>query len=552
MAKIVHRGESLQCVGYSPYFITEPGPDGQQPADPGKGFTRTPDGPNEDQADPSPHATPAGPATAAGGPQTVGRGASSQLNCKEGHLPPHGHSQALPPAAETSTLPPFVPIDRLSLTDDRLDGIACLPTDGELFTATENKSLRFGPFHLVPQRRGRGYYRRLFLVYHANHSDPVAKVRTHPDDGGNRMTFHVENHLHYTGEAVGILIELLDEIGATNDALTHYEVAADSPRWLEVANYIEENMLTRKNRGHWQLEKRDGKAIKGMRVGKPTSERYAAMYSNGAGLDRRNRHYIARKAERVGVIAPGEQNELVRLEWNLRSKEVRRLTYLDAGTGETRPLTLRSLQDPAVRLAVFRKQMDTGFVFRKRTGRDRYDTPRFFDWEAITDHYLTTYDPAANGPVAAPMNVTRQPVTARKSNAAYGAKQAVSKLTKDGRPGDYLVKSLAPVIRGRATDVLLHPHRLQELADTLEGAGCEVPTGLLTEIVAAWVGAGVSDLAGDLARSLPTDVARIITAEHSIQPYYSKKRKAARFLPPVDRLPETLPNLQTLTPCSLT
>ena len=567
--------------------------------DPGRPFTPAGDGPEGEDLEEI--VAPRNP------PANVQKGAVSRLNCKQGHLPPKPNKtrskreakkkgkvrvggDSRPGKAGTvgketrrptrpkkrsgrkgkthPPLSPFAPITRLSLTDDRLDVLATLPTGpldsphgshaspynrpGTIYRSPEGQPLTFGPYTLQPARYGRGWYRRLYAVYHRQHSDPVATLSTHPKDGpAGRCEIHVENHLHYTGEAVGLLIGLLDEIGATEEEIKHWEIQATSPRLSEIPDYIDANQLTRRNGGKWHTRNyrdHNGRVNDGMHVGVSSSARYAVLYHNGKELDRRNRLYIARRTEADGVSTPNQVKQLARLEWNLRGKEVRRLTYTDKD-GNEQPVTVRSLVDPAVRLAVYRAQIETGFVFRKRIGKDRYAVAQFFDWQQIEPHYLENKRCRVAGTgqaTAAPSatTVTRERIHARKSNATYGAKQTVKKLLHDGRKGDYLALALRPHIERTSRAAMLRPDRLQALTDTLAGAGCEVPPQLVTELLRAFAEDAAAVVADQLSHAVPEATARAVAEEHGITDYLRRQLHPARALPAVQRLPSSVKRLK--------
>jgi hypothetical protein len=350
------------------------------------------------------------------------------------------------------------------------------------------------------------------------------------------MRWQVMNHLHYTGEALPLLIGLIDELGATDERLTHWEIQATAPGLRFIPSYIVDNGLTKRHGGRITHElKTKGQLIKGLRVGGSTSNRYATLYRNGEQLDRRNRQYIARRVEADGVATLEQQNQLARLEWNLKGKEISRLTCVDAD-GKAQPFTLRALAtDPTIRLSVYFQQIETGFVFRRKTGKDRYATAEFFNREAIESHYRSVY-----GITGITTEVTRQPLSTRQSTATHGAKATVKKLLEDSRPGDYLVKSYAPIIEDRNRSTLHRSKWVETMADTLAAAGCCLPLELLTEILTAAGNDLAKAMAAPVSKAAPIDIARIIAAEHGTQYHYRKKVAAAAYLPPVNRLPETL------------
>lgn len=438
---------------------------------------------------------------------------TNPLNCKEGHF-----SQPV--------------LTRLSLHWDRIRVWADLPTTKAaphpLLLAGEKERLSFGAFTLTPLGYGRGLLGRLYDVYHRNHSDPVITLESHPTKGRrNRFWFNVANRLNYTGDAVKIGLEFLEALGLPDGNLSHLEAAGDSPDWLDVAKFISANETTisRKNGDYWNKKISKGE-VTGMRIGKTSSARFGNMYRNGNTLNRRNRQYIADKAVDAGVIAPNDGLKLVRFEWNLKPKEVKRLEYKDA------PVTLKTLLDPLALFEIYKSQMDSGFTFRqKATGKD---VP-FFDWEAIKANYLEQYNLSDDGAAT----LKRKSRTARKSSATYGAKQAIKKLTNDSRKGDYLVKSLRPKLERAAKVTFLNDQRLKALTDTISGAGCDVDGELLRQMITAYVSEAAKGFADQLATSLPLTIASTIAREHNVESYLRKQLSELRTLPDVVRLDNT-------------
>jgi hypothetical protein len=217
---------------------------------------------------------------------------------------------------------------------------------------------------------------------------------------------------------------------------------------------------------------------------------------------------------------------LRRLEWNLKTKEVRRLRF----NGE--PVTLATLADPAARLEIFRAQCESGFCFRQPGTKT--EVP-LFNWEAITANYKKQWGTVNDD---RPANLER--ITARKSNATYGAKQAVKKLMTDSRTGDYLTKVTRPELERMTRAVLLNPHYLKPLTDTITGAGCGLPDGLIMSMLTDHLRAASGAVGAAIAKRGPELYARAIAADHNIGPYLKKQIHATRLLPPVNRLADSL------------
>ena len=530
----------LYAIGPSSPVYDEPGSELEVMIDPGHVFTPAPDegesGEDLEEIDP-PAPTPVPPAA----------GAVVSLNCKQVQPPP---------------LPPFRPLDRLSLTDDRLDGIAFLPTGSSpatgrqsdrqrpapasapLMDAPAGQPLTYGPYTLHPQPRGRGWYSRVYSVHHRNQSDPVATLSTHPYEGRRtKCAFHVENHRHYTGDGVQLLVGLLDAIGATGETLTHWEIQTTHPRLLEVPRYIHTNQLKRMGGRTWGVEVGDGGAVKGMRVGRQASPRSFNIYRNGKDLDRRNRQYITARTVADGVATPGQEKDLTRLELHVKGREFKGLTYTDA-SGTEQPVTVRSLLNPSVRLAVFRRQIETAFVFRKRTGKDRYAAARFFDWESIEAHYYRSSGITGANDPAKRTKARRRSIYARRAVSTFGAKQTVKQLTRDGRGGDYLPQALRPELEQTARRTLLSPDRLKALTDTLAAIGCGVDEELVQAVITAHLTDAAAELADQLSRTVPEATARAVAKEHHVTDYYRKQIDPARALPAVQRPPTSVKHLK--------
>lgn len=525
MTKIVIGGAGLQMRGLSPFAFEEP----QAPHHP----------PLSDVNGPGEHYPPLSQQTPETAPEEPDNGPnrqSSPLNCKQGHFRSNARRGKLGQPLLT----------RLSLHDDKIKvWVDFAPGTGEtidttrpgyqLLNSDKRKTLSFGKFTLVPEGFGAGLCSRLYIVHHSDHSDPVGKLHTHPQRGRkSRGWLHLENHLHYIRQSVSVGIELLDALGTYSDGLSEYEVAGDALEVLEIAKFIHDEKLRRKNKGFCRIEVNGAGTVKGMQVNKPTSDRFARIYSNGTTLNRRNRQYIADGATRAGVIEPGAGKTLARLEFKIKSKEAARLEY------KGKRVTLRTLQDPAARLAIFRGQIETGFVFR--FSGSTTDIP-FFDWEAIADNYGREFAAPLTDDGEAVAATVRKPRTARKSNATYGAKQAIRKLVKDSGRGDYLGQVLRPVLEHDVKVTLLQPDRIKALTDTLSGAGCGLPDDMTRELITAFVTDAAGDLAGDLAQSLPRTVARAIAGEHKQSDYLRRQLYIQSQQPQVNRPPETLTSL---------
>ena len=433
------------------------------------------------------------------------------------------------PPSQKEHLPPFAPFTRLSLTDDRLDGIAHLPTGpaahpfGNLLSAAVGQTLIFGSYTLRPQEYGRGSYTRVYDVFYPHHLDRIGTLSTHPLRGRRSMcAFQVENRLHYTGQAVELLVGLLKAVGATDATLTHWEIQITGPRIIEIPKYIKANNLDRRGGRSWGIEIGDGGSVNGMRVGKQASPRSFNLYRNGPTLERRNRQYIAGRVVADGVATAQDERQLARLELHIRGKEFKRLTYVDR-FGELHPLTLQSLLDPAVRLAVFRQQIESGFVFRKEIGKDRYATARFFYWEAIERHYATLHGLSEHNRTTA----VREPIKARSSDATYRAKQTIKLLLKDGKPGTYLTTGLQEHIKQAANDASVSDAPRQRLIEKLNNAGCSLPSAIVDEAATAYAAEILGNLAAMTSRSLPGALAQTIASKHGIADYLKKQNRIA-------------------------
>ena len=428
------------------------------------------------------------------------------------------------PPSKIEHLPPFQKFRRLSLTDDCLDGIAYLPTaptanpSRSLLAAPAGQTLLFDSYTLRPQEYGRGNYSRVYDVLHSSHLDKIATLSTHPVRGRRSMcSFHVENHLHYNDQAVKLLIGLLDAVGATNVTLTRWEIQITGPRILEIPEYILANELKRKGKRTWHINSGEGGKVIGMHVGKQASPRCFRLYRNGLTLQRRNRQYIARRTVADGVARQEVEKSLARLEVRINGKEFKRLTYVDA-FGEVHPVTLQSLLNPLVRLAVFRQQVESAFVFRKRIGKDRYATAQFFDWEAIERHYASLYGLSESNRTVA----VRKPIKARSSSATHSAKQTVKLLAKDGQPSSYLVKCVQKLIEQTAVDPSIKDLPRQQLIHKLSNAGCALPTSEIDEATTACFAEAIERLASKVSTALPVALAQSIASEHGIVNYHKK------------------------------
>jgi hypothetical protein len=536
MTNVPISGDGYQMVGPSPSYFNEP---------------TTPEGspvsyvysPGDDAGDRDDLENQETPETAPERPKTPPKGQSSPLICKEGHFDKSPGYNVRRGKWEQPV------ITRLSLNDDRLKVWADLSDrkkvkdlgggsrliDGQphrLLTSEKAEVLTFGKFTLKPEGYGAGLCSRLYIVHHLDHSDPVIKLHTHPQKGRRSLVwFHLENHLNYPRQAVPLGVELLDALGTFENGLSEYEIAGDAPEVLEIPKFIQKEKLVKKQGRFWRVEVGAAGEVKGMKVNKHTSDRCATIYGNGKTLNRRNRQYISDKAVEAGVIAPGAGLTLVRLEFKIKAKEARRLEY------KGQPVTLRTLLDPAARLAIFRGQVESGFVFRFPGSKEDVS---FFDWEAIAANYGREFSAPLTDDGEAVAAAVRTPRTARKSNATYGAKQAVKKLVADSRPGDYLVKVLRPDLERTTKVKLLNPDRLKALKDTLSGAGCGLPDAMLNDLLTAFATDAAERLGEGLARTIPGTVALAIAAEHNVKDYHRRQIHAARLMPEVNRLPETL------------
>jgi hypothetical protein len=472
-----------------------------------------------------------------------------------------GEDDNAPPAApEAVTGPPVNSrpgafgqpiITRLSIHDDRLKIWAELPTarhwaglkvdppavikDGptdnrgnsRLLSAEHGQKIKFGYFTLIHDGPGPRVCSRLYRVYHSRHSDQIATLESHPTKGRkNLIWFTPDNHLHYTRQAVPLGLELIKTLGITKHGLSHWEIAADAPEVFKAAEFILSAGLHRKHGGKVTETRTGSGQLVRLNVGTSTSDRYLNVYNNGPGLSRRNKQYIADAAARAGVIPPNAPLTLRRLEWNLKTKEVRRLRF----NGE--PVTLATLADPAARLEIFRAQCESGFCFRQPGTKT--EVP-LFNWEAITANYKKQWGTVNDD---RPANLER--ITARKSNATYGAKQAVKKLMTDSRTGDYLTKVTRPELERMTRAVLLNPHYLKPLTDTITGAGCGLPDGLIMSMLTDHLRAASGAVGAAIAKRGPELYARAIAADHNIGPYLKKQIHATRLLPPVNRLADSL------------
>ncbi|MCP9237082.1 hypothetical protein [Lewinella sp. JB7] len=426
------------------------------------------------------------------------------------------------------TLPPFPLLDRLSLTDDRLDGYACLSTASvpeqapSLLFTEEDEILTYGAYTLQPQPWGRGGYRRVYHVYHTDHLDTALTIYTHPFRGKQYIfKFHVENHLHYTGEGLTLLIGFLDAVGATGETLTHWEIQTTHPAYLAIPEYILTHSLKRKGGRQWGLTIGDGDKMEGMRVGQYDSPRSFNMYRNGKDLERRNRQYIADRAVADGVAVPGQSKQLVRLELHIRGKEFKRLEVTDS-TGTLRPVTVRALLDPAVRLAVFRTQIEAAFTFRKKVGKDDYATATFFNWDAIERHYLDLHSHTNRDSQKSPIIACRRPVKTRMASSTFAAKQTVKLLKQDGGANSYLRVHLMTELRREILYGLTSPERLSRFSETLSANGCDVDAKVVSALVTDALTDAGDKLATDLGNLLPKTLMQLIAEEYNLQEYATR------------------------------
>jgi hypothetical protein len=512
MANLRQSGEDYQMVSPSPFSILEPGGDRYGPTSPA-----TDDDPGEDDDDP-----PATPEAVSGPP----------VNSRPGSF-----GQPV--------------LTRLSIHDDRIKVWAELPTprhwagleieppavtkngpadkggNSRLLVAEAGEKLKIGPFILIHDGPAAGVCSRLYRVHHPGFSDQIATLESHPIKGRKSLIwFTLENHLHYTRQAVPLGLELIKALGVTKHGLSHWEIAADAPEVFKVAEFILSAGLHRKHGGKVAQTRTGSGQLVRLNVGTSTSDRYLNVYSNGPGLNRRNKQYIGDAAARAGVIAPNAPLTLRRLEWNLRTKEIRRLRF------NREPVTLETLANPAARLEIFRAQCETGFFFRQPGSKTAVP---FFDWEAITANYKKQWGTVDDDRLN---NLER--ITARKSNATYGAKQAVKKLITDGRTGDYLTETTRPELKRMARAVLLDPRYLKPLVDTIFGAGCGLTDEHLTSILTYHFGAASGAVGAAIAKRGPELYARAISAEHNTDAYLKTQIHKTRLLPDVNRSADSL------------
>ncbi|WP_146088670.1 hypothetical protein [Neolewinella xylanilytica] len=324
--------------------------------------------------------------------------------------------------------------------------------------------------------------------------------------------------MHYTDQAVGLLVGLLDAVGATNITLTHWEIQITSPRIIQIPEYIQANRLDRKGGRSWGIEIGEGGTVNGMRIGKQASPRSFNLYKNGTTLERRNRQYIASRVVADGIATMQDKPKLARLELHIKSKEFNKLTYHDS-FGELQPVTLQSLLDPSVRLAIFRQEVMSAFIFRKRIGKDRYATAQFFDWEAIERHYARLHGYSAGNHTTA----ARTPLKARSSDATYGAKQTIKMLSKDGQPGSYLIRGLQKHIERIVRETILANASIRCPTERLSQAGSKSTTNLNGDLEAICYPEGLTELSEELSISLPDIIAHTIAANYGISEYVAKK-----------------------------
>lgn len=421
----------------------------------------------------------------------------------------------------------------LSIHDDRLKVWAAVPYDHKLLTAEGLERINLGPFTLVTTGHGAGICRRLYDVFHANESDPVATLTSHPRKGfKNVVWFTPANHHNYDGRAVALANLLLTELRPLRHGLSHYEVAGDAPGLTNVIQFIHGRKLVRKGGRTWGIKGTGNAPAQSMYVGSSSSVKYATIYRKGVKLNQGNKQYQGRAAVAAGVVEddPYSIKSLMRLEWNLKPAATRQLEY------KGQPVTVRTLVDPLARLSIFKEQTEYAFNF-KYPGRCGAAVP-FFDWDVIETNYRRAWGIPADGPSMQP--TIRLPRPARKSNSTYGAKQAVRKLTADSRPGDYLAQAIRPALSQHTQTALTDPERVRVLCDTLSAAGCGVASDLLADIVTVWANGAAADAAGTIATAAPGLLAAAISAEHNIDPYLSRQRYLLRRLPPVNRLPDSI------------
>ncbi|TXF90451.1 hypothetical protein FUA23_06590 [Neolewinella aurantiaca] len=520
MANLRQSGDGYQMVSPSPFSIMEPGADQY-------GGTWPPDGPGgdqlEDNAGDDDNATTPAPEAVTGPPVNSRPGAFGQPVLTRLSI----HDDRLKVWAELPTARHWagLDIDPPAVTKNG-------PTDSRgnsrLLFAEHGQKIKFGSFTLIHDGPAAGVCSRLYRVYHSHHSDQIATLESHPTKGSeNRVWFTPENHLHYTRQAVPLGLELIKALGITEHGLSHWEIAADAPEVFKVAEFILSAGLHRKHGGRVTETRTGSGQLVRLNVGASTSDRYLNVYSNGPGLSRRNKKYIGDAAARAGVIPPNAPLTLRRLEWNLKPKKIK-----GSHTFNGEPVTLETLTNPAARLKTFRDHCETGFSFRQP---DTKKTVPFFDWEAITANYKKQW-----GTVNDKRPAKLERITARKSNATYGAKQADKKLMADGREGDYLVEVTRPELERMTRAVLLDPQYLKPLTDTIAGAGCGLPDGLINSIITDHLRNAAGAVGAAIAKRGPELYARAIAAEHNIMPYHKKQVHAARLLPSVNRLADSL------------
>lgn len=387
-----------------------------------------------------------------------------------------------------------------------------------LLTAEGFESLKASDYHLVRQPYRIGICKWVYWVYHKNYSDPIGTVRCRPFKGDRRRFWlDLHHHVCYMENGIQLAIGFLSAIGANDTQVTYLEVSGDSPYLNKVLSFVQSSGAKKKNGGKQVFDKH------GARFGKRASDRSATFYNNGKTLRQRGKEYIGHKAK--NVLQGQDMRKLWRFEWRLNGNESKRLFYKDS-EGTQQPITLESLTDSAVVLAIFRTQTETGFIWRLTDPATKKPTElSFFDWEAI-----------------GAMELQRSERHLRSDKTTHCRKQMVNGLIQDSRKGDYLVKTLTRNLVADYTETLTAQPSIDGLIDAIMQAPCNLTEKGLRDILTAYGTNAAERMAERTAATIPRQIAQIATEEFNLHGYYRRKKREADALPTVDRPLSTLKN----------
>lgn len=421
-------------------------------------------------------------------------------------------------------------VSRLSVNIDRLTVFGRLPFDNKekvkdvseaapntsLLSVTGYQSVKIGPYTLVRQLYSIGVCKYVYWVYHKNYSDPIGKVRCRPSGvDKRRFWFDPNNHVFYTDGGIDSINDFIKTLGVVNPKITYLEVSADSPELHSVIAKIQELGAKKMNGGHTAFDKH------GARFGKRSSDRSATFYNTGKSLKQRGKVYIHDRAKEV--LGDHPMRSLWRFEWRMNGNENKRLTYTD-NNGDRQLITLDCLTDPAVVLAIFRTQTESGFIFRTPDPTTSKLTPlEFFDWEAIGAKKLG-----------------RTERHLRSDGVTHCRKQGINALLLDARKGDYLVKTLNHKLTKSFTERLTDRAGLDGLKDALLSDPCALTDSHVDDILRTFLTDVAQRLAAETAEALPHMIAGVMRNEFSLHDYHRRKKFLADQLPDVDRPLSTL------------